>query len=118
MYVCMYVCPCVRMYVCVRTCTDLHDLRFFFDFCGFSGTSPCICMYVCPCVRMYVSVRICTDLRNFNVSFLIFTAFQAPLPVYVCMYVYVYVCVFTDLHDVCMCVFVRMCVYFIAFQYI
>jgi hypothetical protein len=68
----MYVCMCVRMYVCY-VCVYVHIMYVFMSVCVY------VCMYMCVCMYIYMSVCV-------------FVCIYIYMCVSVCMYVCMYVC--------------------------
>ena len=72
-YVCVYTCMCVYVYVCIRVCV-------YTCMCVYMYVCIRVCVYTCMCVYVYVCIRVC-----------VYTCMCVY--VYTCMCVYVYVCI-------------------------
>ena len=58
-FVCVYVCVCVRAHVCICVCTHMCVcVRAHVCLCG----CTCVCTHVCVCIHVCTHVCVCTHL--------------------------------------------------------
>jgi hypothetical protein len=94
MYVRMYACTCVCMYVCI-VCVCMYVCIVCVYVCMYARMYVCVyvCMHVVLCVCMYICVYVCMYVRMHACIYM----YCMYVRVYVSMYVRTYVCMYAHL---------------------
>ena len=99
----MYVCVCVRVYLCVCVCLCARACLYV---CVCVSMCVCACVHVCVCVRVSVCMHVCMCVRA-RVCTRACVCACARMRARLCLYLFLSVCLFLSLS---VCVLPRACV--------